>query len=133
MLGFSVATLSNAQTEDPKLGTIKVRKYTEPQFYIDIDYVPRYVNGPDALLDDIQAGIDYPEEAESQNISGIVMVNVVIDKLGNVVKTSINSSPSPLLDKAALKAAKLLKKFEPHRVSDMVVSAQFVLPIKFIL
>ncbi len=133
LIGFSVATLSKAQTDDPKLGTIKVRKYSEQQFYIDIDYVPKYVNGADALLDDIQKGINYPEQAEADGISGVVLVNVVIDKLGNVVKTSINSSPAPALNKAALMAAKSLKKFEPHRVSDMEVSARFVLPIKFIL
>jgi len=125
--------MSNAQTQDNKLGTIKVRKYEEQQFYLEIDYVPEYLNGADALIDDIQAGIIYPEEATAKGLSGTVLVKVVIDHLGNVINTKIHLSPYEELNSAALKSAKSLKKFQPHLFKEKPVSSQFILPIKFIL
>ena len=123
----------NAQTEDPKMGKIKVRKYDEQQFYVDIDYVPKYINGADALLDDIQKGIIYPEEAVNLKVEGTVMVKVVIDKHGNVISTKIHNSPNSILNKAAMASAKSLSKFEPHLEKGFTVSCQFILPVRFFL
>lgn len=133
VLLFGAFGLANAQGNDPKFGTIKVRKYEEQQFYVHLEYVPKYKDGADALLDDIQAGIIYPEEAIKQNISGTVLVKVIIDKFGNVINTSVDTSPNNVLNSAAMTAAKGLKKFEPHVIKEMVVPAEFILPIKFIL
>jgi len=130
---ISVTTLINAQQNDPKFGTIKVRKYAEQKFFIEIDQVPRYVDGPNALFDDIQRGINYPESAISQELEGTIMVAVITDKFGNVINTSIHSSPHKSLNAAAMAAAKLLKKFEPHLEKGQVVPAKFILPVKFIL
>ena len=130
---ISIATLVSAQQKDPKFGTIKVRKYGEQKFFLEIEQVPRYVDGPNALLDDIQRGIVYPESAISQSLDGTVMVAVIIDKFGNVINTSIHSSPHKSLNTAALAAAKLLKKFEPHLEKGQVVPAKFILPVRFIL
>lgn len=122
-----------AQQNDPKFGKIKVRKYVEPQFYVEIDYVPEYAAGPNALLDDIQAGIIYPEAAVEEKLKGVVMVEVVIDKFGNVNHTEISQSPHKELNRAALAAAKSLGKFAPHMEKGMVVPAKFVLPVEFFL
>lgn len=128
-----LALQGKCQQNDPKFGTIKVQKYEEQQFFIEIDYVPKYISGSDALLDDIHNGIEYPEEALVKKLKGTVMVKVVIDKFGNVTHTSIHSSPNSIFNKAALASAKKLKKFEPHRVNEMEVPAQFILPVRFIL
>ena len=75
----------------------------------------------------------YPESAISQSLDGTVMVAVIIDKFGNVINTSTHSSPHKSLNTAALAAAKLLKKFEPHLEKGQVVPAKFILPVRFIL
>ncbi len=122
-----------AQQTDSKFGIIKVRKYQEQQFFIEIENVPRYIDGANALLDDIQKGIVYPSEAAEANEAGTVMVAVIIDKYGNVVNTTIDSSPFKILNAPAMAAAKSLKKFEPHIEKGIVVPAKFILPVKFIL
>jgi protein TonB len=130
---FGLALPCIAQNTDPKMGKIKVRKYDEQKFYVEVDEVPRYVNGPNALLDDIQKGIIYPEAALEQKVAGTVMVKVIIDKHGKVTNTSIHSSPNSILNKAAMVSAKSLQKFEPHLEKGFTVACQFILPIKFFL
>ncbi len=130
---FCYCTCVLSQNNDSKFGTIKVRKYQEQQFFIELKSVPKYIDGADTLLDDIQKGIIYPEAAKAQKFEGTVLVKIIIDKYGNVINTSIHSSPHVELNSSAMTAAKRLRKFEPHLVNDLVVPAQFILPIQFIL
>ena len=71
----------------------------------------------------------YPELARKQGISGVVLVNVLIDTNGNVEKAEIFKSIKGL-DQAALEAARKFK-FTPGTKSDQPVKVKMQIPFKF--
>lgn len=48
----------------------------------------------------------YPKEALKEHIEGLVHVGIFVDEKGNVVKAKIEKSDAPLLENAALDAAR---------------------------
>jgi len=73
---------------------------------------------------------EYPEIARKARIEGIVILEAVIEKDGNVGEIQILKSLSPLLDQAAIRAVKQWK-FEPAKINGKPVRAYFVLTIIF--
>ena len=72
------------------------------------------------------AGQFYPAEAIARGLQGDALVLLVIDENGNVVATRIEqSSGHPILDEAALRAARTLKSLPAD------APQQSILPIRF--
>jgi protein TonB len=71
----------------------------------------------------------YPELARKQGISGVVLVNVLIDTNGDVEKAEVFKSVKGL-DQAALEAARKFK-FTPGKKSDQPVKVKMQIPFKF--
>lgn len=82
-----------------------------------------------------QEPIPYPADLFIQRVEGEVMLYLVIDTSGTVIRDSTriaNSSGHTAFDAAALVAANTLK-FRPAHRGDTVVVAPLQVPIKFIL
>ncbi len=71
----------------------------------------------------------YPSLAQRAGIEGTVTVIVTISKTGNVLNARILKSV-PMLDEAALKAAKLCT-FKPAKQRDKFVKVKMSIPFKF--
>ena len=71
----------------------------------------------------------YPEAARKQKISGMVLVDVVIDTSGSIDKAEIYKSIK-VLDQAALDAA-MQFKFSPGKYLDRPVKVKMRIPFKF--
>lgn len=72
------------------------------------------------------AGQFYPAEAIARGLQGDALVLLVIDESGNVVAARIEqSSGHPILDEAALRAARTLKSLPAD------TPQQSILPIRF--
>jgi TonB family protein len=74
----------------------------------------------------------YPLEARRAGIQGVVLVEFIIDRAGNVAAAQAISSPNPLLSAAAVTCA-LQWKFEPGEVNGRKVSTRCQIPITFSL
>jgi protein TonB len=82
-----------------------------------------------------QEPIPYPPELFTQGVEGEVMLYLVIDSSGAVVRDSVRvatSSGYPAFDAAAMVAAPSLR-FSPARRGDTAVSAPLQVPIRFLL
>jgi len=73
----------------------------------------------------------YPELARKSGTEGMVVVQILIDKKGDVEKAEIYKSV-PMLDLAALDAAKRCK-FKPAMQRDKYVKVWMAIPFKFML
>ena len=74
---------------------------------------------------------DYPELASQQNIQGDVTVRITIGADGNVLAASISSSSgNPLLDAAALKAARA-STFKPPTVNGVATQRDYLIIYTF--
>jgi len=82
-----------------------------------------------------QSAIPYPAELYAQRIEGEVMLYLVVDSSGVVVRDStriVTSSGRAAFDAAALQAAATLR-FSPARRAGLPVPAPLQLPIRFTL
>ena len=68
--------------------------------------------------------------ARSQRIVGTVTVEVTVGTDGSVEEANVLQSPSPLLNSAALDAAKKMK-FEPALANGSPIRAKTVIPFSF--
>lgn len=73
---------------------------------------------------------EYPEIARRAGIEGMVAVRALIDETGNVLRTEIEDSGGPNLDRAAITAT-LAARFEPALHDGLPVRAWVVLPFRF--
>ena len=74
--------------------------------------------------------VSYPEESRKNNESGLVEVEVTIDKNGKVISANIIKSAGENLDKSALGAA-MKMKFEPQNSTNNVEETKFTIPFNF--
>ena len=72
----------------------------------------------------------YPDIARKTRIQGIVILEAIINKSGNVVDVKILKSLNSLCDKSAMKAAREWK-FEPGTQNDIPVDVVMTLTVQF--
>lgn len=94
---------------------------------------PQYPDGDEAMVDFVKSAIVYPKKALEAKACGIVYVNVTINNKGKVTKAVVKKSPNELLDKEAMRVAKLLV-FNPA-MSDKgkPLGGMRTIPIEFVL
>lgn len=71
--------------------------------------------------------IAYPDSAFRAEITGKVILRVLVDTLGNVVEHLVMKDPHPLLTAATVKALPVLR-FSPGMLKGRKVSAWHTLP-----
>jgi TonB family protein len=79
-----------------------------------------------------QPRADYPAFARAQGIAGTVVVEALVSAEGTVVDVRIIGGVHPLLDQAALQAARRCR-FTPGRQRELAVPVRVALPYRFSL
>lgn len=100
--------------------SIKLQKADEKGF-VEVDKAP-------ALKSPLQP--KYPELAKLEGIEGKVLLKLLINEKGNVIKAKVEQGVKDILDNAALEAAKKAK-FSPAMAKNKPVKVWVVLPISF--
>ncbi len=87
------------------------------------------------MLDFIYANISYPSSARQNGIEGTVVIQFVIDKIGNIINPKIVRGIGGGCGEEALRVVKLMNKMDdrwiPGKQRGSPVKVQFNLPIKF--
>ena len=81
----------------------------------------------------IYENLEYPEEALLNGIEGISYIGVTIGADGRMRDASIWKPTNPILDKAALKVVKKMKKWQPAIKDGQPIETKRVSPINFSL
>ena len=106
----------------------------EEVFYI-VEDMPTF-NGGDPATEFrkyIAQNLRYPEIAAENGISGRVIIQFAIDKVGQVVDANIVRSVDPALDKEAKRVVMSSPKWTPGRQRGKAVKVLFTFPINFVL
>ena len=106
---------------------------TDGTIYKKVDVLPEFPGGFWALSQYLIKNTHYPEDARNKHISGIVLVEFVISKNGDVEKVAIKKGVNPLLDNEAIRVIKTLPKWKPAKRKGFAVNIILVTPIKFSL
>jgi TonB family protein len=115
-----VATEKPAGTSSPASGE-----------YVVIEEPPTYPGGTDALKKFIAENLKYPADAKAKGISGMVPVNFVIDKEGNIVNPKVGKSLYPSMDEEALRVVKLIKGWKPGMQNGKPIACKVNITVRF--
>ncbi len=91
-----------------------------------------FPGGDGALFRYIAMNLEYPEEAKSAGIEGLVVVSLHVTAEGVLDDVRVTRSAHPLLDEAALKVIRGIDvRFIPARENGRAVASTYALPINF--
>lgn len=96
--------------------------------------MPKYRKGPvQNFQKHVQELVEYPDDAISMGIKGIVYLQFVVNEKGILVNPQIVRSPDALLSNAVLEAIKHTEKWTPGKQFKIPVKVAFTIPVKFSL
>ncbi|WP_343673396.1 energy transducer TonB [Chitinophaga sp.] len=99
-----------------------------------VEIMPSFPGGEEALLKFLHDNVNYPRVAQENEIQGIVSVQFVVDKQGNIsdVKT-IGAVKGGGLEEESIRVVKKMPKWKPGKQNGEAVSVQFNLPVRYTL
>ena len=91
------------------------------------------------LIEFIQQNVRYPQSALQSKLEGRVIVQIVIDKDGSVIRPKILRSINPVLSidnafcEEALRIVSIMPKWKPGSQHEIPVKVKFTFPVRFTL
>lgn len=95
-------------------------------FVVSAQELPEPVGGIRA----IQQNVTYPESARKDSVEGTVYMEAFIDKIGNVVRTTVVKGVRADIDEAA-QVAVAKTQFKPGKINGEPVNVRIAIPIRF--
>lgn len=115
----------------------KVESTTEmhsaPPQEAEVDKMPEYVGGMEAMTKYMTSNIRYPETAVKSKTTGKVVVSFVVTKDGKVTKAAVKRGVSKELDAEALRVVSSMPNWIPGEKDGKKVDAEMLLPVSFAL
>jgi TonB family protein len=101
--------------------------------YEQVEVMPEYPGGEQALMNDLIGSIKYPDEAKKNGIQGKVFVSFVVDEQGKVTNAKIERGVNPALDAESLRVVNGLKTWKPGTEKGKAVKVAYTIPINYAL
>jgi protein TonB len=121
----SIALLSDSSKAGSVNGTNNGAIYTR------VDELPEFPGGFGALRQYLLLNTHYPEDARKANIKGMVQIQFVITKYGDIDKVTIKQGVNTLLANEAMRVVKSFPKWKPARRKGKAVSVWCVIPFNY--
>ena len=108
-------------------------EFEEEVFFI-VEDMPRF-NGQnnDEFRKYIGENLRYPQIAADNGITGVVYIQFVVNKNGQVTNVEVLRGVDPALDKEAIRVVVSSPRWTPGKQRGKPVNVSFTFPIKFIL
>lgn len=124
-----LVSANNFYAQTNMLADIPNRDPADPVYYY-VEKMPVLSGG----MENLRMYSDYypyPACGLEHNIEGKVILQLLVEKNGDISDVKVLKSPDECLSKAAIEYVKQWPKWEPAQVNDKVVSALFTLPIDY--
>jgi periplasmic protein TonB len=79
----------------------------------------------------IKSNLKYPAEAKEKNVTGLVVIQFVINKTGQVSDPKVVKSLGAGTDEEAIKMVNKMPPFTPAKQNGKPVNFRYTLPIRF--
>ena len=96
-----------------------------------VEQKPEFPGGEAAMYKWLSDHINYPVAAAEEGVQGLVVVEFVVSKTGNVENVRVLRGRHPALDKEATRLVKSMPKWQPGRNNGQPVKVTYTLPITF--
>lgn len=111
---------------------IEEEEKMENAVFFAVEKQAQFQGGMDKLKDFITSNLTFPEGFENLNISGTIILELIINDDGTLAEVKVLRGLDPLLDKEAVRVIKLTDgKWEPAQQSGKKVKSSLVIPVKF--
>ena len=105
----------------------------QDKVYKEVDTNAEPEGGIASYYETLGKNLKYPEAAAKEKLEGTVFIELIIDKDGEIIKSSVAKGFNKACDEAALKAVVNSGKWKPGMLDGNPVKQQLVLPVKFSL
>jgi len=97
------------------------------------DEMPEPIGGSENMYAFLQSNLRYPEVARNNGISGVVLVEFVVERDGSISDVKVMVGVYPELDQEAVRVVKMLPKWKPGKQMGKAVRVYYSIPIRFTL
>ena len=115
----------------PTIPPVAVDEDDNPLNFRIVEQLPEYPGGMAALVQWLTRNIIYPQEARKHNIQGRVVVSFIINADGSLSDIHLTKTAHFVLDREALRVAKLMPKWKPGIANNKPCRTLFAIPIEF--
>lgn len=106
---------------------------TSKRVYEQVDQMPAYPGGHEAMVKFLVENVKYPEDALKKNIQGTVFVSFIVRNTGKITDVKVLKGIGSGCDEEAVRVVKLMPAWTPGKMKDKPVDVIFNLPIRFAL
>lgn len=122
-------------TKTKKVGVQSLREGDasdqNPKPFIQVEQMPQYTGGEQAMHKFIADNLKYPVEAFKNGVEGRVTVRFVVGKEGKISDVTVVRGIDPTCDKEAVRVVNLMPDWVPGKQNGQAVPVYFTLPIVF--
>ncbi|MEI6680635.1 MAG: TonB family protein [Mariniphaga sp.] len=97
----------------------------------EVEEMPQYIGGPEAMMTFIGVNVKYPEQAKTDKVQGKVFVSFVVSSNGKVENVKIARGVDSMLDAEAMRVISLMPDWKPGKQGGKAVKVAFTVPIQF--
>ena len=127
LLAISLSSVTNAKSSKAISSTM----VNEDSVYAVVEKMPQFPGGDAARVEFIKQHLQYPDEAQKNHEEGRVIVQFVVNSLGEIKKAKVVKSVSPSLNTEALRVINSFPAWIPGEMNGQKVSVYQVLPVSF--
>ena len=93
---------------------------------------PSFPGGDDALFEFLNKNLRYPQEAQENNIEGIVIVSFMVSEKGELSDFNVERGENLPLNNEAIRVAKLMPNFNPAITKyGEAIKYKYLIPVHF--
>lgn len=116
----------------PKYVPVEVKEQKEDKVYQVVGEMPEFPGGGvSAMMEFLKENMRYPADAKEKGMQGMVMVQFIIDKEGNVTNPKVLRSVDAAFDAEAIRLVSAMPKWKSGRQDGQPVAVKYTLPVKF--
>lgn len=96
-----------------------------------VEKKPEFPGGIDSMRQFIHSNLIYPKDALEMGVEGLVILQFVVTKKGEIENLKITRSTFPSLDEEAIRIVRLMPKWYPGKQDGKDVNVYCTMPISF--
>lgn len=110
---------------------IVMRKKSGEKIYSNVEKMPEYPGGMKYFKRYIDRNLKYPEEAKKNKIEGVVVMQFVVEKNGDITSPRVVRRLEASLDSVAMNLIKGMPRWNPASDHGVKVRCKYSVPIAF--
>ncbi|HKL71494.1 MAG TPA: TonB family protein [Marinilabiliaceae bacterium] len=106
---------------------------TRDSIFENVDKLAKFKGKPSNIDKFVAKYAIYPDDAWRMGIEGVVLIEGIVTKEGQLMELFVKESVDPLLDLEALRVVELMQNWQPAEKNKVAVHSKIIVPVGFSL